>query len=335
MTTEPFTTFLVHQKNRFQVASSPDALGATYTLIGTFPKGITMTSKGVLHGIPASTGTFTGYLFVRNSLGASADSFTLVVGQHDPNDGYWMAASNGTVYAFGKAKNYGSPSSHDLKSPIIAFASTPNGGGYWEVASNGGVFAFGNARFLGSMSGKSLAGTIVGFASTSDGKGYWEVSSTGSVYAFGNASFEYGYTSHRAVGIASMADNRGYVLENRLCVGFTFGTAVTRPWLPPLRQTDPVPKGNRCVGIALAPGDLGISRITTTGAVISAGSVGNVVENGALAGAPFVAFAYTPLGHGYYEITSNGKIVARETALDFGTLSTKKLSSPIVGFALS
>jgi hypothetical protein len=53
-----------------------------------------------------------------------------------------------------------------LNAPIVAMASTPDGGGYWEVASDGGLFAFGDAGFFGSMGGKPLNKPIVGFSAS-------------------------------------------------------------------------------------------------------------------------------------------------------------------------
>ena len=78
--------------------------------------------------------------------------------------GYWMAESDGAVFAYGNAKLYGSMGGHPLNAPIVGMAATPDGGGYWLVAADGGIFTFGDAAFYGSMGGKALNAPIVGMA---------------------------------------------------------------------------------------------------------------------------------------------------------------------------
>ena len=59
--------------------------------------------------------------------------------------GYWLVASDGGIFAFGKARFFlGSMGGQPLDSPIVGMAATPSGGGYWLVASDGGIFAFGD-----------------------------------------------------------------------------------------------------------------------------------------------------------------------------------------------
>ena len=107
--------------------------------------------------------------------------------------GYWVATSDGGVWAFG-APFFGSMGATPLNAPVVGIASTPDHGGYWLVASDGGVFAFGDAKFFGSVPGalapgQSLNQPVVGIASSSDGLGYWMVASDGGIFAFGDAHF--------------------------------------------------------------------------------------------------------------------------------------------------
>lgn len=55
--------------------------------------------------------------------------------------GYWLAASDGGVFAYGDAPFYGSVANVRLNQPVVSVASS-SGKGYSLVAGDGGVFAF-------------------------------------------------------------------------------------------------------------------------------------------------------------------------------------------------
>ncbi len=93
--------------------------------------------------------------------------------------GYWEAAADGGVFAFGDAQFDGSMGGHPLNQPVVGMAATGDGGGYWLVARDGGVFSFGDAQFDGSMGGHPLNQPVVGMAATGDGGGYWLVARDG------------------------------------------------------------------------------------------------------------------------------------------------------------
>ena len=80
--------------------------------------------------------------------------------------GYWLAASDGSVYNFGDAANYGSMAGKHLAAPIVGIVASPDGRGYWLVARDGGVFAFGSARYYNSLPGlgKAPGASVVGMA---------------------------------------------------------------------------------------------------------------------------------------------------------------------------
>lgn len=86
-----------------------------------------------------------------------------------PGGGYWLAASDGGVFAFGGAEYYGSMGGHHLNSPIVAISSTPDGKGYWLLAADGGVFNFGDAVFYGSTGAIHLNSPVVGMAEPTSG----------------------------------------------------------------------------------------------------------------------------------------------------------------------
>jgi hypothetical protein len=102
------------------------------------------------------------------TLSARLDSATRVA-EVAGGSGYWLAASDGGVFAFGTAQFYGSMAGKHLNSPITGIVATADDRGYWLVAKDGGVFAFGDAGFSGSMGGKTLAAPIVGAASANSG----------------------------------------------------------------------------------------------------------------------------------------------------------------------
>ncbi|MDP9402334.1 MAG: S8 family serine peptidase [Actinomycetota bacterium] len=79
-------------------------------------------------------------------------------------EGYWLAASDGGIFAFGRAPFFGSTGATRLNRPIVDQAASPDGNGYWLVASDGGIFAFGTARFFGSTGATRLHRPIVGLA---------------------------------------------------------------------------------------------------------------------------------------------------------------------------
>ena len=101
--------------------------------------------------------------------------------------GYWLAAADGGVFAFGDARWLGSTGRLPLVSHVVGMAATPDGGGYWLVAADGGVFAFGDAGWFGSMGERPLDAPVVGMATTPDGGGYWLAGADGGIYAFGDA----------------------------------------------------------------------------------------------------------------------------------------------------
>jgi hypothetical protein len=104
--------------------------------------------------------------------------------------GYWLYASDGGVFTFGKARFYGSTGGMRLNKPIVGMTAMPDGRGYWLVAADGGIFTFGKAHFYGSMGNKRLNRPVVGMARTGNGKGYWLAADDGGVFTFGNAQFK-------------------------------------------------------------------------------------------------------------------------------------------------
>jgi|SRR5580765_7968841 len=69
-------------------------------------------------------------------------------------NGYWIAKTDGSVYAFGTAPFFGSMGGKHLNAPIVDMEVHPSGRGYWLVGDDMGVFAFGESKFLTTPDGK-------------------------------------------------------------------------------------------------------------------------------------------------------------------------------------
>ena len=113
-------------------------------------------------------------------------------------NGYWLAGSDGGVFAFGDAGFHGSTGGLRLNAPIVGMASTPDGRGYWLLGSDGGVFSFGDAQFHGSLGAVPPASPLRRMVADPAG-GYWLVGASGDTYPFGPTG------SRPSVAVASPA----------------------------------------------------------------------------------------------------------------------------------
>jgi len=114
-------------------------------------------------------------------------------------DGYWLAAADGSVFAFGTA---GDGRSGNLAQPIVGIAATPHGEGYWLATSNGGIFSFGDAAFFEFPVVLNLSRPIVGIAAAPAHGGLWLVDAGGGVFNFGLGASFFGSA---AVGVGGAA----------------------------------------------------------------------------------------------------------------------------------
>ena len=202
--------------------------GATSVRFGGTATSFTVTSPtSLVAQVPAGpAGGATVDVSVSNADGSSptvsGDRYTYA------GSGYWLAASDGGIFAFGHSSFFGSTGSIHLNQPIVGMAATSDDAGYWLVASDGGIFAFG-AAFFGSMGGSHLNAPIVAMAASPTGNGYWLVASDGGIFGFDAAAF-FGSTgamhlNRPIVGMAATPTGRGYWLVASDGGIFAFGDA--------------------------------------------------------------------------------------------------------------
>ena len=252
--------------------------------------------------------------------------------------GYWVAAADGGVFAFGDAPFLGSPAGGALNQPLVCLSSTATGTGYWLVARDGGVFAFGDAPFLGSTGGVALNQPIVGMAAAPPGSGaagpgagYWLAAADGGVFAFGQAGF-FGSTggtrlNQPIVGMAATPTGAGYWLVARDGGVFAFGDAGFHGSTGGARLNQPI------VGMAATPSGQGYWLAAADGGVFAFGDarfLGSAA--GRPGGNPVIGIAGTSTGQGYWLVARDGGVFAVGDA-PFAGSATGVATGAVVGIA--
>ncbi len=247
---------------------------------------------------------------------------------------YWMDASNGAVYAFGGAPQYGTMAHTTLSQPVVGMASTGTGGGYWMVASDGGIFTFGNARFHGSMGGSHLNQPIVAMALDPATGGYWEVASDGGIFSFNAPFFGSMGGSHLnqpIVGMAATATGGGYWLVASDGGIFTFGNARFYGSTGSMVLNRPI------VGMSSSRTGNGYFLVASDGGIFTFGNAAGHFY-GSLGGVdearPIVGVASLFNDSGYWMANNNGGVTNFGTARYFGS-APQAIPAPVVGIAVA
>jgi hypothetical protein len=229
--------------------------------------------------------------------------------------GYWVAAADGGVFAYGRAHFSGSAAGSRLRQPVAAIAVSPTGKGYWLVAKDGGVFAYGDAPFRGSY--LHAARPAVAIAPTPSGDGYWIAGSDGGVFAFGDAQYFGGPAGHRLnqpiVSMAATPSGKGYWLVAKDGGVFAYGDAKYLGGAAELKLNRGVVAivGTRTGdGYWLAGADGGVFAYGDAGFFGSA--------QGANPVAPITGMASTWDGRGYWLVARDGGVFAYGDAGFFG-----------------
>jgi spore germination protein YaaH len=247
-----------------------------------------------------------------------------------PTVGYWMVASDGGIFSFGRARFHGSMGGQALNRPVVGMTQTSSGNGYWLVASDGGIFSFGDARFRGSTGAMRLNQPIVGMAATPSGNGYWLVASDGGIFSFGDAPFRGSTGAMRLnqpiVGMAATPSGNGYWLVASDGGIFSFGDARFRGSTGDIRLNRPI------VGMASTPSGNGYWLVASDGGIFA---FGDAPFRGSMGGArlnqPMVTMAGTPSGQGYWTVASDGGIFTFGDAPFLGSMGAVRLARPVVG----
>jgi hypothetical protein len=144
------------------------------------------------------------------------------------DNGYFMVASDGGVFAFGDAHFAGScPGIGGCSGSAVAVMPDASGNGYWLVTSSGSVYTFGDAPYFGAPG----VGTVTSAVPSPDGRGYLVLLSDGEVFHYGDAAaFGSPPTSafnflDPATSIFSTSDGAGYWVGSALGAVYNFGDA--------------------------------------------------------------------------------------------------------------
>jgi hypothetical protein len=139
-----------------------------------------------------------------------------IVGMVPSNDdnGYFMVASDGGVFAFGDAHFAGScPGIGGCSGAAVSVMPDARGNGYWLVTQTGKVYTFGDAPYYGAPG--STGSPVTSAVRTPDGKGYWILTANGTVYNYGDAANDGDATGafgglNPASAIFTTSDGSGY-----------------------------------------------------------------------------------------------------------------------------
>jgi SpoIID/LytB domain protein len=256
------------------------------------------------------------------AIGLRSDWFAITTSAAPPgsDQGYWVVASNGSVYPFGQATNHGSMAGHALVAPVISMAPTSDSKGYWMVASDGGIFNFGDAKFYGSTGNRHLVKPVIGLAPTTDSGGYWLVASDGGIFTFGDARF-FGSTgavrlAQPVVSMARTADGKGYWMVASDGGVFNFGDAKFYGSTGNIRLAAPI------VGIVPTSDGKGYWLVASDGGVFAFGDAGFVGSLGGQGVNDVVSVSPTPNGAGYLLVTRSGVVYTFGNATYLGDPAT-------------
>src|SRR5262249_56853665 len=93
-------------------------------------------------------------------------------------NGYWLAARDGGIFAYGDAPFRGSGATEGLQAAVVDIAAPPSGAGYWLAQLDGQVSAYGvsdHSHSTGTGPGTGGSAPTVALFANPKGDGYWVV----------------------------------------------------------------------------------------------------------------------------------------------------------------
>jgi hypothetical protein len=249
--------------------------------------------------------------------------------------GYSLVGEDGSLYAFGNAKNLGDMKGTKLNAPIIGVAYTPGGSGYWLVAKDGGIFTFGDADFYGSMGGTKLNSPVIGMAATPTGKGYWLFAGDGGIFTFGDAQF-FGSMGDKklnapVINMEPVKSGNGYWLVAADGGIFTFGNAQFYGSMGDQKINQPV------FDMTSTDTDHGYWLVARDGGIFSFGDAETKFYGSAVNDFPrptkIIGMDATPDNQGYWIADADGKVYKYGNAQDLGDRYLQANPAPMVAFS--
>lgn len=251
------------------------------------------------------------------------------------DQGYWLASSDGSVFATGNAPALAGTKVSGGAS-IAGIAAAPSGEGYWLVGKTGTVYSRGDAKFYGDLHTKGVkASDIVAIDPTADGTGYWLLGANGAVYPFGSAHSHGSLPglhikASNIVGMAATPAGDGYWLVNSTGGLFFFGTAHNYGSLPGkgVTVTD-------ITAILASPAGTGYELVGANGKVYPFGT--GLPFHGSIPSTSkvqdIVSATLTPDSAGYWLAGSGGTVHSLGDAVGQKAQSGVASNLPIVGIA--
>jgi hypothetical protein len=243
------------------------------------------------------------------------------------DDGYGLAASDGTVIGYGDLGGLppGTGGTHKT-SPIVGFAVSPFADGYWTLAADGTVTAFGSVGSFGSLAPSRHTTPVVALVADGSGGGYWIMTAGGGVFGFGDAR-SHGTISHPlispVVSGTGTVDDGGYWMVGDTGNVFAFGDAKNDGSLNGHHFTGSV------VSIISDPLGTGYWVVTSTGGVYAFGGAKPMTGPASVSSA-VVGATPTPDGGGCWLVEANGTVVsigdAHSEGDATGTLESKAIA---------
>ena len=311
--------------------------GATPTMSG-------VSSSGTCDGESPAGGSNVPRIDVVTKTWTTAGATTTSTTAAPPSNqgqGYSLVGEDGSLYAFGTAKNVGDMRGQKLNAPIVSVAYTPGGNGYWLVATDGGIFSFGNAeqRFYGSMGDKKINSPIIGIAATPSGFGYWLFAADGGIFSFGDAEQHfYGSMGDQklnapVINMEPLANGLGYWLVAGDGGIFSFGDATNHFYgsMGDKKLNAPV------FDMTSTDTSNGYWLVARDGGIFSFGDAEQkFYGSGADASPPVskvIGMAATPNTQGYWIADATGRVLRFGNALHLGDRSSSQNPAPMIAFA--